>query len=461
MILKSGIIGFDELLFGGFIKNSSILVEGVPGAGKTTFGIQFIYEGIVKFNEPGIVITFEELPEQLYRDAANYGWDLRKLEEQNMLRIICTSPEVILDNAFGFLESIVKEIGAKRLLLDSVTQFNMELTSISDLRRSIYSLCNGLKRMGLTSLLIKEVEDYTAFKASFEEFLVDTVIRLYFEESFRSRRRYIEILKSRGQDFVSGKYPFKLGDKGLEIIRILDMQKLPNKDTFSLTEKLKSGIDGLDNILGGGFLKSTTIMVEGASGTGKTVMGIHYLLEGIKNNEKCLLLATEESGDFINKYINTFNINSESVSDDSSICIIDRIFSSTSIEEVIDDVIARVKANSVQRVVIDFVNTFVEFSDNFLTLKTMLRSLINFLNFMGCTTILILNEEQAGVNYPLKSIIQPLVQGEIYLSSSVRKGKRYRSLEVNKMKGQRYISGKHLAEISSQGMSVFQRLGGM
>ncbi|MEN6459887.1 MAG: ATPase domain-containing protein, partial [Syntrophomonas sp.] len=358
----------------------------------------------------------------------------------------------------GFLDSIVKEIGARRLLLDSVTQFNMELNNAADLRKSIYSLCSGFKRMGLTSVLIKEVDDYKSFKASFEEFLVDSVIRLYFEESFRSRRRYIEVLKSRGQDFISGKYPFKFGDEGLEITGIINMQKLPNKNAFSLSERLKSGIDGFDNILGGGFLKSTTVMVEGASGTGKTVMGIHYLLEGIKHGEKCLLLATEESADFITQYINSFNINPEIISDNPNMCIMDRIFSSTSIEEVIDDVIAKVTANSVQRVVIDFVNTFVEFSDNFLTLKTILRNLINYLNMMGCTTILILNED---VNYPLKSVIQPLVQGEIYLSSTVRKGKRYRSLEVNKMKGQRYISGTHLAEISSDGMSVFQRFGGI
>jgi len=461
MLLKSGIIGFDDLLLGGFIRNSAILVEGVPGAGKTTFGIEFIYKGIVEMNEPGIVITFEELPEQLYRDAANYGWDLRKLEEQNMLRIICTSPDVILDNTIGFLESVVKEIGAKRLLLDSVTQFNMELNNVSDLRRSIYSLCSGLKRMGLTSVLIKEVEDYNDFKASFEEFLVDSVIRLYFEESFRFRRRYIEVLKSRGQDFISGKFPFKLGDKGMEVIGMTNMQRLPNKATFSLSERLKSGIDGLDNILGGGFLKSTTIMVEGASGTGKTVMGIHYLLEGIKHGEKGLLLATEESADFITQYINSFNINRESVSDNPNLCIIDQIFSSTSIEDVINDVVIRVKANSIQRVVIDFINTFEEFSDNYLTLKTILRSLINYLNRMGCTTILILNEGQVGASCPLKRVIQPLVQGEIYLSSSIRKGKQYRSLEVNKMKGQRYIAGTHLAEISSYGMSVYQRMGGV
>ncbi len=463
MLLKSGIIGFDDLLYGGFIKNSAILVEGVPGAGKTTFGLEFIYKGIIEMNEPGIVISFEEFPEQLYRDAANYGWDLRKLEEQNLLRVICTSPEVILDNTMGFLEGIVSEIAAKRLVLDSVTQFSMELSDMSELRKSVYSLCNGLKRMGLTSVLIKEVEDYCAFKASFEEFLVDTVIRLHFDESFRSRRRYIEVLKSRGQDFISGKYPFKFADNGLKVISVTDIQMSLNKEPFIYSEKLSSGIEGLDSILSGGFFKGSTIMVEGASGTGKTVMGIHYLLEGIKQGEKGLLLVTEESAHFVNQYVNSFNKddNLEKMFANENVLIIDRTFSSTSIEEVIIDLIDKVKINSIQRVVIDFVNTFVEYSDNLLVLKALFRKLLNNLNMLDCTTILILNEDQAGVISPLKNIIQPLVQGEILLSSTVRQGKRYRSLEVSKMKGQKYISGVHLAEINSNGMSVFKRLGGI
>jgi KaiC/GvpD/RAD55 family RecA-like ATPase len=137
------------------------------------------------------------------------------------------------------------------------------------------------------------------------------------------------------------------------------------------------------------------------------------------------------------------------------------VFSSTSIEEVICAVIKKVEVNCIQRVVIDFVNTFVEFNDNLLVLKSQLRSLQNSLNMMGCTTILILNEDQVGAISPLKTTISSLVQGEIYLSSTIRKGKRYRSLEVKKMKGQRYISGVHLAEITSSGMAVFKRLGGI
>ncbi|MDD3364110.1 MAG: ATPase domain-containing protein, partial [Syntrophomonas sp.] len=213
----------------------------------------------------------------------------------------------------------------------------------------------------------------------------------------------------------------------------------------------------------GGFFKGSTIMVEGASGTGKTVMGIHYLLEGIKQGEKGLLLATEESAHFINQYVHSFNESDdlEKIFGNEDVLIIDRVSSSNSLEEVISDVIDKVKINSIQRVVIDFVNTFVEFSDNLLILKTLLRNLLNNLNVLDCTTILILNEDQVGAMSSLKNIIQPLVQGEIHLSSTVRQGKRYRSLEVSKMKGQKYISGIHLAEISSNGMSVFRRLGGI
>jgi len=459
MLIKSGIIGFDDLLLGGLVKNSAILVEGVPGSGKTTLGLEFIYKGIVERNEPGIVITFEEFPEQLYRDAFNYGWDLRRLEDMNLLRVICTSPELVLDKAIGFLENIVKEISAQRLVLDSVTQFTMELNN-NEVRSEVYSLCSGLKRMGLTSVLIKEVDDYGSQKATFEEYIVDTVLRLYFDESLCSRRRYIEVLKSRGQDFISGKYPLKFASKGLEIIGVPKLKDpSPAKPEFDF-RKIPSGIEGLDNILGGGFLENTTSIVEGASGTGKSVIGFHYLLEGIKQGEKGLLVITEEGAHWVNQYIKSFNVDIEDINNNQDIFFIDRVFTCSCMEEVIRNIISVVEENSIQRVVVDFVNTFAEFSDNLLALKKQFRNLHNSLNMMGCTTILILNEDQVGAISPLKTTIQSLVQGEIYLSSTTRKGKQYRSLEVKKMKGQKYISGVHLVEISNAGMAVFQRIGG-
>ena len=92
--VKTGIKGLDEMLGGGLLRETANLVEGAPGTGKTTLGMQFIYNGIMQDNEPGLIITFEEFPQQYYHDAAAFGWDFKELEKKGMLKIIMTSPEV-------------------------------------------------------------------------------------------------------------------------------------------------------------------------------------------------------------------------------------------------------------------------------------------------------------------------------------------------------------------------------
>ena len=92
--VKTGIKGLDDMLAGGFLAETANLVEGAPGTGKTTLGMQFIYNGITQFNEPGLIMTFEEFPQQYYRDAETFGWDFRGLEQADKLRVIMTSPEV-------------------------------------------------------------------------------------------------------------------------------------------------------------------------------------------------------------------------------------------------------------------------------------------------------------------------------------------------------------------------------
>ena len=92
--VKTGIAGLDEMLGGGFLSQSANLVEGAPGTGKSTLGMQYIYSGITQFNQPGLILTFEEFAQQYYDDAANFGWDFRALEQAGKLRVIMTSPEV-------------------------------------------------------------------------------------------------------------------------------------------------------------------------------------------------------------------------------------------------------------------------------------------------------------------------------------------------------------------------------
>lgn len=459
MLVRSGIAGFDGLLHGGLYRNSSILVTGAPGTGKTTFGLEFIYKGITEMHEPGIIITFEEFPEQIYRDAANYGWDLPALERQGLLRTVCTSPEVLLDRSSGLLDDLVGEIGARRLLLDSVTHLGMVTSEESELRHSIYGICGGLKRLGLTSILIHEVADHTNTQVSFVEYVVDTVIHLYFIESLGSRKRYLEIMKSRGQDFITGKHAFKFDWNGINIHHIEPID-LPSQESPVPLEKVSSGVPGLDDILSGGFLRGTSILIEGDSGTGKTVMGLQYLLEGIRRQERGLILSTEEDAVFLQHYASTFQCQElcEAL-DKGDIRVVDLRFTPTSVEEVLSDLIDTVKRNSIKRLVIDSINSFSELVDNPLILKGHLRNLFRCLSLIGCTTLVILGEDTGESETVLKSLIRPLVHGDICLSSVVEKGKRKWLLEVTKMKGGNFVSGIHRAEISNRGMAVYRRLG--
>jgi circadian clock protein KaiC len=145
--VRTGIEGLDEMLHGGFLPQTANLIEGATGTGKTTLGMQFIYNGITKYNEPGLIITFEEFPQQYYRDAATFGWDFEKLEQEGKLKIVMTSPEVTkldLERVGGMIETLVTEMGARRILIDSLSHFERLSSDPVELRTIEYSFINAL-----------------------------------------------------------------------------------------------------------------------------------------------------------------------------------------------------------------------------------------------------------------------------------------------------------------------------
>src|SRR5207247_7089302 len=127
---RSGSVELDAMLRGGFLERDAVMVDGSAGTGKTTIALQNLVNGITKFGEPGIYLTFEQLPDQIYRDAENFGWDLRKLEEQGKFRLVCTSPDLLLesDGPSLLLDSTIKEIQPRRMVIDSLNHLKIYLT---------------------------------------------------------------------------------------------------------------------------------------------------------------------------------------------------------------------------------------------------------------------------------------------------------------------------------------------
>jgi circadian clock protein KaiC len=198
-----GIAGLDEMLHGGLISGSVALVQGAPGTGKTTFGMQFLHEGVKAHDEAGLLVTFEQFPHTLYRDALAHGWSLREMEQAGMLRVVFTSPQVFLASLqapASPINSAIRDMGVKRAVIDSVTHFQSLTHDPVELRAHYNHLINGLRREGITSLLLSEDSgpDLVRSDRGRLAFAADSVLLLRYVEIDSVMQRAVAVLKIRG-----------------------------------------------------------------------------------------------------------------------------------------------------------------------------------------------------------------------------------------------------------------------
>jgi circadian clock protein KaiC len=218
--VKTGIVGLDEMLSGGLFEGSTTLVRGAPGAGKTTLGMQFLYSGITDEDERGLLISFEEFPLSLHRDALSFGWDLRKLEEKEKLRLIFTSPRIFLSSLqspTSPLNHTIQGWDVRRVVLDSISHFTRMSRDPKELREIYSNVINGLKREGITTILTSED---SGTSLSTEEkgrlsFIVDNIILMRYVEIDSAMQRAILVLKTRGSDHAKEIRNFELREGGI------------------------------------------------------------------------------------------------------------------------------------------------------------------------------------------------------------------------------------------------------
>lgn len=221
--VKTGIAGLDEMLSGGLFQGSTTLVRGAPGTGKTTLGMQFLYSGITDENERGLLISFEEFPFSLHRDALSLGWDLRKLEKEEKLRLIFTSPRIFLSSLqspASPLNRTIQEWDVRRVVLDSISHFTRMTRDSRDLREIYNNVINGLKREGITSVLTSE-DSGTSLSTAEERgrlsFVVDNIILMRYVEIDSAMQRAILVLKTRGSDHAKEIRRFELQERGIVV----------------------------------------------------------------------------------------------------------------------------------------------------------------------------------------------------------------------------------------------------
>ncbi len=218
--VETGIPGFDKLIGGGLVKGSTNLLAGNAGTGKTLFCMQYLWNGLQK-GENGVYITLEQRPEDIYADLLQFGWDFSKYEKEGKFKLESLIANDITTVTTKIVEA-VKKIGAKRFALDSLTIATMGWKERPDeefkLRGKVFDMLNTLKSLGVTSMVISEMErggDHPKIsKFGFEEFVVDAVITLnYFTVGGATRN--LQILKMRRTDHGKKIYPFDITERGV------------------------------------------------------------------------------------------------------------------------------------------------------------------------------------------------------------------------------------------------------
>ncbi len=259
----SEIAGLDKILCGGFPRGSTVIVEGEPGTGKTTLGVQFLYNGAIQHNEAGIYITFEELPDQIYKDMLNFGWDIQELERQGLLRVVCISPKLFLEQFLepsGVIEQMIRQIKCKRIVIDSISLFRFGLNDDEYHRSMFYSLRNMLRKNSITTLLLQEQQQSTSAQSPFENYVVDGVIQLKLKSHLEKyRKRTIEILKMRGTRIAEGEHHYRINEEGFYVVPRLTM--VEDKSVLQ-SGYVATGIDRLDTLLEGGIPTSSSFLLD-------------------------------------------------------------------------------------------------------------------------------------------------------------------------------------------------------
>ncbi len=297
----TGIQGLDEITGGGLPQGRPTLVCGSAGCGKTLFGVEFLVHGAIEYAEAGVLMTFEETAEEITQNVTSLGWDLDQLVSDGKLIIdhVYINPisleeagDYDLEGLFIRLGSAIQEIGAKRVVLDTLEVLFAGLNNTNIVRAELRRLFSWLKSQGVTAIITGERGEHTLTRQGLEEYVSDCVIRLEQRTVEEITTRYLQIFKYRGSRHGSNEYPFLIEKNGISVVPITSV----GLDYEISAERVSTGISRLDGMLdGGGYYRGSSILVTGMAGTGKTTLVGFFASATCDRGERCLYLATEEA----------------------------------------------------------------------------------------------------------------------------------------------------------------------
>ena len=457
----TGIQGFDQITEGGLPKNRTTLICGSAGSGKTLWGIDFLIKGAAKFNEPGVLMSFEETEEELFKDVASLNLDLRglvarkkiRLEHVQLERRDIQESDFNLEGLLVRLEHAIESIGAKRVVLDSIESLFAGLTDPGILRVEIKRLFRWLKEKQVTAIITGEPGQASYTRHGLEEYISDCIIFLDNRVNEQLSIRRIRVIKYRGSNHGTNEYPFVIDGGGLSVIPITSA----GLNQPGTGKRVSTGIPSLDKMFkGGGFTRGSTILASGTAGTGKTSLAAAFAVERCRRGERCLFLSYEESSGQLIQNMSSIGFNLEPLVKKGLLKIVSTRPSFFGLEMHLLDLYKTIEEFKPQTVVIDPLTSLIaEGSQR--EIQSMVTRMIDLLKSKGITGFFTSLVSSTAQNYTsgevgVSSLIDTwLVVREIEEDAGKR---RIRGLYIVKSRGMGHSSDVHKLILSDDGIAL-------
>jgi circadian clock protein KaiC len=394
--ISIGIAGLDDILNGGLTAQRVYLVEGSPGTGKTTLGLQFLRDGAAR-GESGLYITLSETTDELLAVAASHGWDLdgiaiHELASDNELdpdaqQSVFHPAEVELGETTQHVMEEVDRIRPARVVFDSLSEMRLLAQNPLRYRRQILALKQFFTSRGCTVLML---DDKTSQSDQHLHSIAHGVISLeQIAKEFGNERRRINIIKMRGIRFRGGYHDYALETGGLRVFpRLVAAEHL--RDFAPRVHS--SGSDGFDGLLGGGLVAGTNTLIVGPSGIGKTTLSVRCMLTALQRGSKAAFYLFDEGlGTFFARNA-ILGMDLKPYVDNGQLSIHHIDPAELSPGEFAQKLRDAVEQDGVEFITIDSLNAYLQAmpGEQFLTLQ--MHELLSYLNQQGVTTVLVLGQ---------------------------------------------------------------------
>jgi circadian clock protein KaiC len=461
----TGIVGFDEITGGGLPRARTTLLVGGPGSGKTVLALQFLAHGAQACQEPGIFVAFEEASSRIVANADSFGWNLTALQQQNHLFFLDAQPQPDLIQAGDFdlggmlaaLAVQIETMGARRIVFDALDVILALLSDPSLQRREIYRLHEWLLARELTGIITaKAGGDESSVDIQqpfgFMQFMVDCAVILNHSVVLGVSHRNLRVQKFRGSAFDENESPFLIGNGGM----VVDVARTRiHVDAKVSNERVSSGVERLDTMLGGGYYRGASILITGYSGTAKTTLSAAFAEAACRRGERTLFVSFDSDYNEVIRNLASVGIRLEKYVKNG--CL--RMISARSIAGSAESYLVRIKnlaqEHGARCLVIDPVSTWYK-SGNDVTVQSVADRLIDWSKGEGitlvCTSLLDEMSNRIESSSPIQ--ISTLADTWIHLNYLVQAGERNRGLSIVKSRGTAHSNQVRELILSDAGVTL-------